>query len=351
MADKKREAHPQHNEQEYLVAAIAGVGLTLLVIAGFAAASGLAEDIAGLELSNVALVGGALIFVAGAMWMAWLRPWTEFDDLTTAYYTGHHDHHDTHDVKKNDEFVTLPVADPAAAGVPEIHVAPVAAVEASGEVADLKFTEIQAEPSLSPDTPVDIVAEPPAAVETALAAPVDTEVQVYEAPPPPAVVDTPDDLKILEGIGPKTEQALFAEGITKFSQVAAMTGAELEQVVKGKHGVRIVGSTSTWPRQARIAASGDRAALDELKKRVRKGYLYDDFTDIEGIGPTIQEALYESGIRSYEDIAAASPERLKQVLNDPKLDPDSWPKQAQFLADGDLTGLQAYQNQLRGGRD
>lgn len=323
MADNKREAHPRLNEQEYLVAAIAGVGLTLLIVAGFLAGSGLAEDIAGLELSNVALIGAAFIFVGVAMWMAWLRPWMNFDDLKTAYYTGHHDHDhhahedhdDHHDAKKNDDFVTLPVTDPSAAGITELRVASVPVMEAAGDEPSLAVTEIEATPPLAPSS------------------------------------DEPDDLKIIEGIGPKTEQALFAENITKFAQVAAMTPQELEDIVKNKHGVRIVGNTSTWPRQARIAAAGDRAALDELKKRVRKGYLYDDFTDIEGIGPVIQEALYEAGIRSYEDLASAPVEQVKAVVNDPKINPASWAKQAKLLADGHLSEFQEYQQQLRAGRE
>lgn len=351
MADRKREAHPRHNDQEYLVAAIAGIGLTLMVVSAFLAASGLTDDISGLEFSNVALIGGALIFVAIAMWLAWLRPWTEFDDLKTAYYTGHHDHHhdETHEdvvieaAKKNDEFVTLPVTDPSAAGITEIRVAPVAAMEGAGHEPELALTEIQAEPALHPDTmPAESVT--PIDIETTdVPSHVTAEVQVVD--------DKPDDLAILEGIGPKTQQALYAEGITKFSQVAAMTPAELEHIVKTKHGVRIVGSTTTWPRQARLAAAGDRAALDELKKRVRKGYLYDDFTDIEGIGPVIQEALYEAGIRCYEDLAAADIDTLKKVANDPKVKPESWAKQAKLLADGDLTGLQEYQDRLRSGRE
>ncbi|MCL4875262.1 MAG: hypothetical protein KJ064_01315 [Anaerolineae bacterium] len=271
MADKKREAHPQHNEQEYLVAAVAGIGLLLMVMAAIFAASGLREDIAGLEFSNVALIGGALIIVAIMMWFAWLRPWVEFDDLKEAYYTGHHDEH---------------------------H-------------------------------------EEPAAAPT----------------PPAAVSAKPDDLKIIEGIGPKVEQALKAEGVTTFAQVATMTGAALEQMVKEKHGVRIVGSTSSWPRQAKFAAAGDKAALDELKSRIKSGHLYDKLADIEGVGEVFQEALYAAGIRSFDELAVTGVDKLRQIVNDPKVNPETWPQQARYLAEGDLTGLQKYQEKLRGGRE
>ncbi len=291
MAEKKREAHPQHNEQEYLVAAVAGLGILLMGMAAFMAASGLREDIGGLEFSNVALIGGVLIGVAIAMWFAWLRPWVEFDDLKEAYYPGHH--HDDH---------------------PEDGIVEVAHEPAAVVVAE-------------PIVPV-VVEEKPVAVEV-----------------------KKDDLKIIEGIGNKVEQALNAEGITTFAQVAAMSGAELHHLVKEKHGVRIVGSTSSWPRQARLAATGDKAALDELKSRIKSGHLYDKLADIEGVGPIIEKMLYDAGIRSFEELAVTDVARLRQIVNDPMIDPESWPQQAKYLAAGDLTGLEAYQRQLHGGRD
>lgn len=292
MAEKKREAHPQHNEQEYLVAAVAGLGILLMGMAAFMAASGLREDIGGLEFSNVALIGGVLIGVAIAMWFAWLRPWVEFDDLKEAYYTGHH-----HDDHPEDGMVGVAHEEPAAVVVAE------------------------------PIVPA-VVEEKPVAVEV-----------------------KKDDLKIIEGIGNKVEQALNTEGITTFTQVAAMSGAELHRIVKEKHGVRIVGSTSSWPRQARLAATGDKAALDELKSRIKSGHLYDKLADIEGVGPIIEKMLYDAGIRSFEELAATDVTRLRQIVNDPMIDPESWPQQANYLAAGDLTGLEAYQRQLHGGRD
>jgi large subunit ribosomal protein L27 len=83
----------------------------------------------------------------------------------------------------------------------------------------------------------------------------------------------------------------------------------------------------------------------------------DTLTQIEGVGPKVQTALYKSGITTFAQIAKMSPEELHQIVrvdNDVHIVGDaasSWPKQAQFLVDGDTEGLKAYQDHLVGGRE
>ncbi len=72
-----------------------------------------------------------------------------------------------------------------------------------------------------------------------------------------ALMQQPDDLSILEGIGPKIQDALSAAGIKTFTQVATMTPDELEHLVRDEAGVRMVGSADTWPRQARYVIEHD----------------------------------------------------------------------------------------------
>ncbi len=161
--------------------------------------------------------------------------------------------------------------------------------------------------------------------------------------------DVLDDLQMLDGIGPKVQEALYNEGVTSFAHLASLSLRELEYIVQERQRVRIVGSTSTWIQQAKLAALGDFEGLRELQSRISHGYLYDDLTAIVGIGVRIQEVLYKARIRSYHDLADASPAYLKRVLRDarlPDLHPDTWCTQAQYIIDDDWIGLQTYQREL-----
>ncbi len=124
--------------------------------------------------------------------------------------------------------------------------------------------------SMRKETP-DFVAAPEAIGEPAPALtpgvrvyPVTREAPAAPAPAPAAVVaPSPEaapaayDLTALDGIGPKTAEALHEAGVTSFAQLAEMTPAALRDLMAAAH-VRIVGdSIDTWPAQAKLAAAGD----------------------------------------------------------------------------------------------
>jgi len=72
-----------------------------------------------------------------------------------------------------------------------------------------------------------------------------------------------DDLKKIEGIGPKIEQLLYAEGIYTWDDLSK-TAVEVIQVILDKAGPRYkMHNPGTWPEQAGMAAQGK---WDELKK-------------------------------------------------------------------------------------
>ena len=73
-----------------------------------------------------------------------------------------------------------------------------------------------------------------------------------------AADDTADDLRRIEGIGPKMAAALQAAGITGFRQLAEASEEELRAALRAA-GVRMTKSLPTWPQQAKILA-GDPAA-------------------------------------------------------------------------------------------
>lgn len=93
------------------------------------------------------------------------------------------------------------------------------------------------------------------------------EIEVSPRPrraPKPA----PDDLKRIEGIGPKTASALQAAGITTFAQLAASGRERLRAILK-EAGVRA--NPTTWPEQAELAATGKWDALKVLQAELKGG--------------------------------------------------------------------------------
>jgi len=83
------------------------------------------------------------------------------------------------------------------------------------------------------------------------------------------VAPEPDDLKRIEGIGPKTSKVLNEAGILTFAQLAEAEVDRLVQIVQ-EAGLRLV-DPHTWPDQARLAAAGDWTALDKLQDELEGG--------------------------------------------------------------------------------
>ena len=92
------------------------------------------------------------------------------------------------------------------------------------------------------------VEQEPVAVPTRLA---------ETAPTEPLV---PDDLTILEGIGPKINKLLHESGIRTFAELAASQTSELKAILEPAK-LQFI-DPSTWADQAKLAAEGK---FDELK--------------------------------------------------------------------------------------
>lgn len=99
--------------------------------------------------------------------------------------------------------------------------------------------------------------------------------------------------------------------------------------------------------RAASAAEGGAAAVAELVAE-------DDLTVIEGIGPKISSILKASGIATYADLAAATEDRLREILSAAglRLAPSlpTWARQAEIAARGAWDELKALQRQLTAGR-
>ncbi len=81
----------------------------------------------------------------------------------------------------------------------------------------------------------------------------------------------PDDLVIIEGIGPKISTILIGEGITTFAQLVDMDVAQISTMLRSA-GITTANPT-TWPKQAQLARDGQWDALKELQARIKNGRL------------------------------------------------------------------------------
>lgn len=81
----------------------------------------------------------------------------------------------------------------------------------------------------------------------------------------------PDDLKIIEGIGPKIEEMLNKEGISTFVALAETSPIRLSSILK-KAGPRFqIQDPSSWPEQASLASSAKWDELTALKLSLISG--------------------------------------------------------------------------------
>ena len=83
-----------------------------------------------------------------------------------------------------------------------------------------------------------------------------------------AVEAKPDDLKKIEGIGPKISSVLADAGVTTFAKLADMSVDEIKATLEGKVRIAIV---DTWAEQAALAAAGKWDELQSLQDELQGG--------------------------------------------------------------------------------
>jgi predicted flap endonuclease-1-like 5' DNA nuclease len=126
---------------------------------------------------------------------------------------------------------------------------PTAAIEIKGTV-----------PAPIPEEPV-IEAEP------------ELEAPPLDVAPTEGAIKTVDDLKRIEGIGPKISSVLQERaGISTFSQLASTKVDQLWQILEEADPrlLRLVDPT-TWPEQAALAAAGEWDAFEALLAELKAG--------------------------------------------------------------------------------
>jgi hypothetical protein len=96
--------------------------------------------------------------------------------------------------------------------------------------------------------------------------------------------------------------------------------------------------------------------VEPVRPRVAKEVTPDDLTVIEGIGPKINDILHAAGIKTFDDLAEASKDRIQMILDKqgPRYqmhDPSSWAEQAALARDGSWDELESMKEKLTSGRE
>ncbi len=231
------------------------------------------------------------------------------------------------------------------------------------------------EPAAAPDAPSSnnsATSEPssPVAAAAAAAAASVATVSHLESERAHAAAETQagrsaevDDLERIHWIDGATAVLLKERGITRYSQIAAWTSTEIEEIEALLDGSRRV-SRENWIEQANILASGgttayarardegrewnpdahrsgnggDKATNSAPAAAVATEVVGDQLQSISGIDARIEGILNEVGVYRYEQIAnwsAADVARIEERLKEPgRVARNQWIEQAQLLSGG-----------------
>lgn len=80
-----------------------------------------------------------------------------------------------------------------------------------------------------------------------------------------------DDLKVIEGVGPKIAGLLAEAGIDSWAKMAKTKPAALKKVLNEAGSRYKMHNPATWPEQARLAAAGDWEGLKSLQDSLKGG--------------------------------------------------------------------------------
>jgi predicted flap endonuclease-1-like 5' DNA nuclease len=88
---------------------------------------------------------------------------------------------------------------------------------------------------------------------------------------PAAELETPDDLRIVEGIGPVISALLNKNGIYTFAKLASTSFESLRSILDAGGPRFRIADPETWPAQAVLARDGNWDALKALQERLKAG--------------------------------------------------------------------------------
>ncbi len=91
---------------------------------------------------------------------------------------------------------------------------------------------------------------------------------------PEIIVDVPEpqeDLKIIEGVGPKIEELLKENNIKTVQDIASASTTHLKEILESGGDKFRLHDPATWPAQARLAVNGDWELLKEYQDKLKGG--------------------------------------------------------------------------------
>ena len=174
----------------------------------------------------------------------------------------------------------VPQAAPVAAA--PVAAVPVAAASSSTPLAAASVAT-DAKPATAKLATAKPAATKPAATKPATAKPAATPVRKPAATKPAAPLDLAaakatlgvtvklDDLKLIEGIGPKIESLLKADGLTTWRAVSKANLERLKGILDEAGPRYSVHNPGTWPTQAGLLADGKFAEFKKLSESLKGG--------------------------------------------------------------------------------
>lgn len=90
-----------------------------------------------------------------------------------------------------------------------------------------------------------------------------------------------DDLKKIEGIGPKIEELLNAAGISSFAALAGTSSDKVKEVLSAAGARYAAHDPTTWPKQADMANKGEWEALEKWQDELDGGKVVDSGANSE----------------------------------------------------------------------
>jgi predicted flap endonuclease-1-like 5' DNA nuclease len=207
-----------------------------------------------------------------------------------------------------------------------------------------------------------------------------------------------DDLKLVEGIGPKIEELFHANGYKTWASVAKANPARLKEILVAGGERFQMHDPATWPKQCQMIIDDEWYELKKYQDKLKGGRTgtaavpaakaitvkkestprvassvqqkdykalsavygrkikVDDLKLVEGIGPKIEQLFHKAGLKTWAAVAKTDPAKLKAILvaageRFQMHNPGTWPKQCQMMVDDKWAALKAYQEKLDGGKE
>src|SRR6056297_3657158 len=103
------------------------------------------------------------------------------------------------------------------------------------------------------------------------AAPKEEEKAAEEKPAKKEAKAKPDDLTKIEGIGPKAAEALVANGVKTYAELADADAEKVKEILTEASSTLAHLDPTSWPKQAKMAADGKWDELKEWQDNVKGG--------------------------------------------------------------------------------